>query len=170
MKKIIYLFIAAAGLFLASCKKDEVGGTATQKMAGDWFVTVDAVDNNFNVTAKDAFGLGSTVQLLTYNTASNTDSIWINDMKNTWQFKVKLPVDLSKSTFGTATDILNNYTYDSKGVKVTGGKVLLGAAHTPSGMPADSIVFYVGFGDDSPAFSWYKVSGYRRTGFTADAP
>ena len=44
------------------------------------------------------------------------------------------------------------------------GKVLAGAATTPSGMPADSIVFFVNVqGDDT-----YKIAGFRRTGFPAD--
>jgi hypothetical protein len=48
------------------------------------------------------------------------------------------------------------------------------AATTPSGMPADSIVFYVQFTDDDLSYqeaygyTRYKVSGYRYTGFTAD--
>jgi hypothetical protein len=90
-------------------------------------------------------------------------------MENIWQFKVRTKVDVANLTFD-APDVVANYYYDSDGVKIKNGKVLHGAARTPSGMPADSIVFYVGFGDDSPAFSMYKVAGYRRTGFTADEP
>ena len=49
---------------------------------------------------------------------------------------------------------------------------MLGAATTPSGMPADSIVFIVTFDDDDypEAFGYYgyRVSGYRYTGFAAD--
>ena len=44
MKKIVYLFVAV--LLFASCKKDEIGGTATESMAGEWYVYVDAVDEN----------------------------------------------------------------------------------------------------------------------------
>jgi len=47
-------------------------------------------------------------------------------------------------------------------------------ATTPSGMPADSLVYYVSFSDDeNPAaygYAKYKVSGYRRTGFASDEP
>ena len=42
----------------ASCEKDEVGGTATQALAGEWYVTVDAVDANNNVTALDPYEIG----------------------------------------------------------------------------------------------------------------
>ena len=46
-------------------------------------------------------------------------------------------------------------------------KILEGAALTPSGMPADSIVYMIQF-DDDPDGLTYKVSGFRRTGFPAD--
>lgn len=53
MKKLIYLCMAILCMTFASCEKDEVGGTATQALAGEWYVTVDAVDANNNVTALD---------------------------------------------------------------------------------------------------------------------
>lgn len=52
-------------------------------------------------------------------------------------------------------------------MKITDGKILEGAALTPSGMPADSIVYMIQF-DDDPDGLTYKVSGFRRTGFPAD--
>ena len=42
-----------------------------------------------------------------------------------------------------------------------------GAATTPSGMPADSIVYMIQF-DDDPNELTYKISGFRRTGFPND--
>ena len=61
--------------------------------------------------------------------------------------------------------------YDSK-LTITNGKILPGAATTPSGMPADSIVFNVTFNDDTYptdyGFDSYRVAGYRYTGFTKD--
>ena len=49
-------------------------------------------------------------------------------------------------------------------LSITDGKVLEGEATTPSGMPADSIVFFVNVqGDDT-----YKIAGFRRTGFAED--
>ena len=42
-----------------------------------------------------------------------------------------------------------------------------GEATTPSGMPADSIVYMIQFDDDENQLI-YKVSGFRRTGFPAD--
>ena len=54
MKKIVYM---AASLLLCmsifSCSKDEIGGTSTESMAGDRYVTVDAVDANGEVVIED---------------------------------------------------------------------------------------------------------------------
>ena len=38
MKRTLYLFMMMAGLFLTACEKDEVGSTATEKVAGEWYV------------------------------------------------------------------------------------------------------------------------------------
>lgn len=180
MKKIVYLF--AAVLLFASCEKDEIGGTATEALAGQWYVHVDAVDENGDVvySGADIFGLG-TFMLLTYNTASNTaDTLFVDDLKNFWDFKVKVSCNTSDRTFGN-TGFADNYKYEC-GVKITDGKVLPQAATTPSGMPADSIVFFVEFDDDldededgnvvyvpeAYGFKNYRIAGYRYTGFTND--
>lgn len=90
MKKIIYF---AAVLFaLAACSKDEIGGTAMESMAGQWYCTIDAVDDNGNIITQtldgspndgtNYFGLetGKTL-VLTYNVAANTpDQMWVNIM------------------------------------------------------------------------------------------
>ncbi len=72
--------------------------------------------------------------------------MWIDDNGNFWEFKNKINVDLKAMTF-QATDA-QNVAYDSK-LTITNGKILPGAATTPSGMPADSIVFNVTFNDDT---------------------
>ena len=154
---------------MTSCQKDEIGGTETQTMAGDWYVTADAIDSAGNVVYTDFFGLGH-FHLDTYNTSSNsTTEMWINDNGNFWDFKAKMNIDLKAMTF-QATDTQNE-AYDSK-LTITEGKILYGAATTPSGMPADSIVFKVSFNDDTyPAkygYKEYRVAGYRYTGFTKD--
>ena len=180
MKKIVYLF--AAVLLFASCEKEEIGGTATEAMAGQWTVHVDAVDENGDVvfTGEEIFGIGEFL-LLTYNTSANTaDTIFVDDMENFWNFKVKVPCSISSKTFDTG-DYADNYKYES-GVKMTEGKILSKAATPPSGMPADSIMFYVEFDDDlsevepdvfeytptAYGFAKYRVAGYRYTGFEGD--
>lgn len=67
----------------------------------------------------------------------------------------------------TTNGAKDNTSYECT-VTIDGGKVLEGAATTPSGAKADSIVFYVSFSDDEDPGTKYKVSGYRYTGFSAD--
>ncbi len=62
--------------------------------------------------------------------------------------------------------MIDNASYESQ-FEITDGKVLKDGAITPSGQPADSIVFYVKFDDDTDNILW-KVSGFRRSGFPAD--
>ena len=80
-----------------------------------------------------------------------------------------MTVDLKTLSF-QATDV-QNVAYDSK-LTIKDGKILYGAATTPSGARADSIVFKVTFSDDTkPAdmgFAAYQVAGFRYTGLTKD--
>jgi len=171
MKKILFLLFAA-GLMLTSCEKEKAGGTATEKTAGQWYVTVTAVDEAGETVYEDEdlFGLGHFV-LLTYNTNSNVNTeMWVDDDENFWEFKVKVDLDYNAGTFSTK-DFVENQTYES-GVKISDGKILFGAATTPSGSPADSIVFYVDFDDDpypsAYGYANYKISGFRYTGLAGD--
>lgn len=172
MKKIIYLFAMCAGLLLVSCEKDEIGGTATESLAGEWYVTVDAVDTNGNVVLSDEnlFGLGN-IYVATYNTAANIPTeMYVDDLGYFWEYKVKVKCDADALTFATDGSAANEY-YDCD-VTIDGGKILPGAATTPHGTPADSIVFYVSFSDDAyPAaygYAKYRVAGYRYTGLVED--
>lgn len=173
MKKILlYTMILVATLFFTvSCEKDEIEGTATEELAGEWYVTVVAVDADGNVVYEDddLFGIGH-FHLDTYNTSSNsTNELWVDDHGNFWEFKVKANADLDANTF-QGTDLENEY-YEVN-VDISNGKILYGAATTPSGMPADSIVFNVNFGDDTYPedfeFDSYRVAGFRYTGLTGD--
>ena len=80
MKKILYF---AAVLFaLAACSKDEIGGTAMESMAGQWYCTVDAVDESGNPIegGVDYWGVERTL-VLTYNVAdNNANQMWVNIM------------------------------------------------------------------------------------------
>lgn len=169
MKKILYLAVVAFCVMFTSCEKDEIGGTATEALAGQWYVTFDGVDANGEVTFADPFEVGRKL-LLTYNTSSNDGKeIFVDDLKKFWDFKVKVPCNVSALTFGstTATVDLNN----GIDVELTDGKILKGAAVTPSGAAADSICFYVVFSDDKYVGKYWdkiRVSGYRYTGLAAD--
>lgn len=169
MKKIIFLSTLITGIFLISCEKDEIGGTVTESMAGEWYVTADAMNADGSTYGEDLFEIGHFL-IATYNTTANNGSeIWVDDCKNFWDFKVKAKTDLSTLTF-SVTDAENEY-YDCQ-VTVFDGKILSEAATTPSGMPADSIIFKITFSDDTYTtdygFDHYKISGYRYTGFIND--
>ena len=158
-------------ILFTACEKDEIGGAATEKMAGEWFVVADAVDSEGNVVFEDTdlFGIGY-FHLDTYNTSSNSlTEMWINDNGNFWDFKARININFETMTFAAAN--VENQAYESK-VTIEDGKIILGAATTPSGMPADSIVFTVTFDDDpypeAYGYYGYRVSGYRYTGFAAD--
>ena len=172
MKKVKYLLLMAICAIMVSCEKEEIGGTATQSLAGEWYVTVDAVDEKGKLvyTGEEVFGMGQ-FHVNTYNTAANVpNEIWVDDLGNFWEFKVKASADVNNYTFNTPDSVANAY-YDCK-VLIEGGKILPGAATTPHGTAADSIVFYVSFDDDPyPAaygYAKYKISGYRYTGLASD--
>lgn len=173
MKKIIYsLIMMIWGVaLLTSCEKDEIGKTATEALAGEWQLTVDAVDEDGNVVIPDPFGLG-VILGLTYNTTDNVaDKLYVSDLGYFWDYRVVVNCDCNALTFSSNGDVQNE-AYDDCNVNIEDGKMLPGAATTPSGMPADSLVYYISFSDDEyPAdngYSKYKVSGYRRTGFVSD--
>lgn len=158
-----------AGFFLTSCEKDKIGGTATERLAGEWYVTAAAINSDGSIWDEDPFGIGN-ILIATYNTSTNIPTeIWVDDAEHFWDFKVKAKADVNALTF--SVDDANNAYYDSK-VTILDGKILLKAATTPSGMPADSIVFEVSFDDDDNpgryGFARYRISGYRYTGFTGD--
>lgn len=180
MKKVKYLFLMLACTLLASCEKDEIGGTSTEALAGEWYVTVDAVDEAGSTVLEDPFGL-SHVKMLTYNTADNVaNQLWVNDLSNFWGFCVKAEANVEARTFTTNGAVTNTILTEPEDgsdsyyctVNIESGKVLEKAATTPSGAAADSIVFYVSFNDDAYpeayGYAKYKVSGYRYTGLAAD--
>lgn len=166
MKKYVIILFAALSFSLVSCEETETepGGTAVEKMAGDWIVTWELKDDQG--VWKDV--LGGTVSLNTYNTAANVPTeMWLkeNYLLNT-AIKVSTNYDgrtfeMAKKTIDVDEDMWGNpqITLD-----ITEGKVLEGAAKSPSGMPVDSIVCFVNVKDDGT----YKVAGFRRTGFPAD--
>ncbi len=172
MKNIkLYISLLIFSLSFISCEKEEIGGTAMEKMAGEWYVTAVAIDENGDVVYEDEdlFGIGH-FHLDTYNAASNTTTeLWVDDHGNFWDFKVKADADLSSKTYSVTDG--QNVSYDSK-VTISNGMILNGAATTPSGAVADSIVFTVSFDDDPyPAaygYSAYRIAGFRYTGLTAD--
>jgi hypothetical protein len=166
MKKYIFIFIAAFALSLSSCEDElEPGGTVVEKLAGDWWVTVDVVEDG--TVYEDGYGIGY-FKMFTYNTAANLPTeMWLEDGGHFWDYKSKVAVDNAKFIFSTP-DWVDNQAYESK-IKITDGKILLGAATTPTGAAADSIYYKIQFDDDGEDGSLiHIVHGFRRTGFPAD--
>ena len=184
MKKYLILLFAALSFSLVGCDDDtEPGGTAVEKMAGDWWVTnTQSLDEyNFLFNSVGAMPNENDIEnwewdyiyddthslMYTYNTAANIPTeMFIADDKHFWDYKVKAKVNYQARTFECPTTA--NLAYDDCDVTIIKGQVLEGAATTPSGMPADSIIFYIKFSDDQYGFTYTKVSGFRRTGFPAD--
>lgn len=156
---------------LTSCEKEDIGGTATESMAGEWYVTVDAADANGNVIEgyEDFFGIGR-IHVLTYNASDNNPNVLIvDDLANFWEFKVKTTCDQNSLTFSTnSTDENNLVDGYPINVTITGGKIIKDGGVQNNGSKADYIEFYVSFSDDPyPAkygYANYKVSGVRYSG------
>ena len=180
MKKVIIIIALAIAAFVA-CEKNPVENTATVAMAGQWYVQYHVVDADCNIIAEDFFGLGNSLAL-TFNTAYNTpDTIWVSDSKdiNFLGYQLKVPCNQSDLTFGSDEQADNvclagaiaDGDIGTKAI-IKNGKILLGAATTPSGMPADSICYELIIDADGYAayygYDHYLVTGYRYTGFAAD--
>jgi hypothetical protein len=171
MKKVLYFAAMLLTMTLTtSCEKEEVGNTATVATAGQWYVTVDAVDESGNVVYEDAdlFGLGR-VLLLTANTAANSATeMIVDDLQNFWGYRVKVTVDPVNMTFATNTTENNNLNGDDINVTITGGKIVKDGGVQNNGSKADYIEFYVNFSDDQyPAaygYAKYHVYGIRYSG------
>lgn len=153
MKRI---FVIVAGLamvtFLSCSKKPDTGGTATQSVANEWWVTLS---DGTNTTGH--------APIATYNTAANTNEMWIDDEGNLWEFKVKASVDLSALTF-KATNAQNEY-YNITAT-ITDGKIIRDAGRSKTGNVTDSIYMKVEFSDDPGTI--YTIAGHARTRFAED--
>lgn len=134
--KIFYLLMAILTAGLLSCEKDEPGGTATEQVAGEWYVSFSLIDSNGDTaTAADLVKVGwfdaAKGIIRTFNTAANVpDKMYISDMtvfgggkKGNSSISVYLcfqvPVDVNQATgeFSTAgqdfvTNLEENYGYD----------------------------------------------------------
>jgi hypothetical protein len=84
MKKVIYFAALLLTVAFTSCEKEDVGGTATESMAGQWYCTIDAVDDDGLPipNGENYFGLDNPRTLiLTYNTAANAaNEMWVDNL------------------------------------------------------------------------------------------
>ena len=98
----IVLFLFTASLIVSCDEGGEPnpGGTATEKMAGDWYVKL-------LVDGSDIYGIGYYL-FSTYNTAANNGTqMWFDDHE-LWPSKVKATIDLSTMTFN-GSQLENEY-------------------------------------------------------------
>jgi hypothetical protein len=169
MKKYISIFALALvlGLGFASCstETDEpAGGTAVEKMAGHWVVTVDAYDEAGNLLYEDPYGMGEW-NMYTYNTADDdADQMWLSDGNNFWGYTIKVNVDVNALTF----DCKDLYIYsDNDGndvtCTITNGRIIPNGGLNVNGKPTDAIMYNIEFSDDPG--SLYYVHGVRYAGF-----
>lgn len=156
-------------VMLSSCSKEEIGGTATQEVAGDWYVTVVACDANDNILYEDdqLFGMGHW-HCFSYNTAANVPTqMIISDQGNFWDYIAVVNVDPVSKTFSTENnDFVQNLSYDCK-VKITNGKIVIGGGKQNNGSVADCIEYDIVFDDDDNAgvaYDHLKVRGVRYSG------
>ena len=159
---------------------------------GDGIVDLkDLISEDYDEMWWDENDAGHSNEFHTANTSANgTDEMWIVDPN--WNIQYKVSIDQKTLTFSTpttevadanevvtgpdnATTTLRSLTSDNIGIPdeckvvVLDGKILKGAAHAPgSGMVRDSIIFYVKYENDYAEDMYYKVSGYRKTGYTED--
>lgn len=170
MKKTLLILGLAVCAAFTACQKDEICGTATEALAGEWVVLIDAVDASGQILYEDPYGMGESF-VYTYNTSANTpDVMFLDDQGEFWTYKCKVNCNVENLTFSAngADDL-----YYGISVDVTGGKITPGGATSPSGMPVDAIEFYITFSDDDYIGNLYDklyVHGYRYTGFAADEP
>lgn len=141
-----------------SCQKEEIGGTATENLAGEWYVQANVVENGEVI--EDPYGIGR-FKIMTYNTASNNaNEIWIDDDQNFWKFKIKATADANGLTFSATS--AQNQRGDDITVNVTNGKITKNGGVQNNGSPADYITMDVEFSDDPGTI--YRLEGVRYSG------
>ena len=174
MKKVLYFAALLFGITFASCSKEDVGGTATESMAGDWYVTVEAVAEDGTVIDDDFNG--GRVHMLTYNTAENVPTkMYIDDLGTTngefLGMKAQITCDPGTMTFASDGIVANETShskYVSDQLQILNGKILLKAGRQNNGSVADSIDFYMKYTEDTYAtvyeYSMYHIHGVRYSG------
>jgi hypothetical protein len=153
---ITYTFaIAITGILLTACKKDdEVGGTAVQKLSGEWWIQLKV--NNTPV-------IPNYFKVSTYNTSQNVGTeMWL-DFPD-WPFKGKVSVDANALTF-QATKSQSDLSAVS--ARIQNGKILQNGSKGPSSKAVTDSIYFEGEFTDDPGTT-YQITGYRRTRYSED--
>ena len=156
MKRIILIIAGIATFSAFSCsKKPDTGGTAAEKFANEWYVTL----------YKAGTPGPSHAHMYTYNTSANSNEIWLDDDGNVYEFKFKATVDLGSLTF-SASNVTNQWPSYPIKINVTDGKIIPDAGRSKTGNVTDSIYMKITFSDD-PGVN-YELKGHARTRFSED--
>ncbi len=151
--KNISIYIAAllfGCILFSSCEKEEIGGTAAEKIAGEWVVNYYLLENNQLVNYYGPYTID------TYNTSLSIDSIWIQNIYDEG-IKVKSK-KLSETTFGVSEGIDVDKHFD--------GTIGISEAQVINN---DSIIYHVVLtNSDGTNKDDYYAAGHRYTGFRAD--
>ncbi|MBV4358179.1 lipid-binding protein [Pinibacter aurantiacus] len=162
MKNIKIYLLFGALIALAGCSKEseDPGQTNTSTVSGDYWANL-YVDGDAIYPAPRKITIA--------NTASNKDSVWIDDHGSLYAFYCKAGGNMQNFTFA-ATNSENLY-YDGgpsapATVTITDGKVMPKAAHSTTGVVTDSIYFKVVFSDDPG--TTYEIKGTGTTNWPED--
>jgi Lipid-binding putative hydrolase len=153
----IYSIMAVIGVLFFSCTKklENPGATNTVTMSNEWWVTLKLGTDDL---------LGTHVLFATYNTSKNvSDSLWLDDLGNGYQFKCKVLANPKSLTFNT--DSSQNEYYDVR-VHITNGKIIPNGGFSKTGLVTDSIYMEASFGDDPG--DMFIISGTARTRWAND--
>lgn len=159
MNRMMFRIMAAIMVLTISCTKklENPGATNTVAMSNEWWVTLST--GGVDV-------IGRHVLFSTYNTSHNvSDSLWLDDNGNAWDFKIKVLANPSNLTFLTPDSAQNEY-YDIR-VKITNGKIIPnGGVGYTTGSIVDSIYMEASFSDDPT--TPYVISGVARSRWAQD--
>lgn len=168
MKKYILMIASLLTLGMAAVSCDTMtnepeGGNEIGELAGNWVVTILAIDNTGNIVWDDPYGAcGYECEINTFaNTNGDTDKMWVSDQAF-WGLMFQVPINKGERTF-EATEI--PYDQAETGKITLKGKVLPKAGKNIHGLPVDSICIDAQFDDDGSGLTW-RYTGIRYQGFT----
>jgi len=158
MKRIILIIAGIATVAVFSCsKKPDTGGTAAEKFANEWYVSL------YDGSSEEV----SHAHIYTYNSAANTGEIWIDDDGNVWDFKAKATADLGALTFN-ATNYPSKVGNYAVTVNITEGKIIPNGGKSKTGNVTDSIYMKIRFSDATVPSTVFELRGHARTRFAED--
>ncbi len=136
----------------------DAGGTASEKMNGEWFIDISDEDGNVYVE----HALHKTFD-------ANNGKMYVSDQEGSddsytgWYLVSQVDYNLNDLTF-SATGVDN--ASDGSIVNITEGKIIKNVAHSKNGNVVDSIYFKGEFDYDPGTIIIF--SGHKRTGFLED--